>query len=229
MLLRMEAPTEITFLGNVDFRKRSSPIRHKARRPISPYLHHRQEQARARSTLLGTHGHTGFCTPAEALPLSTPHGDLVAGLHAEAVRNNVPNVVYLDATDPSQPYGYNPLRQRPRLKHSARGRPGCLKSSRRCGATRGACEWEHILRNALYALPRAAQRPRFRIFLDCFRDRTFRKTVASSLKKRCSSRVSGRKEFERYSFGYPRADGVASIQNKIGGVFLADPVMPAYF
>jgi len=72
---------------------------------------------------------------------------------------------------------------------------------------------EHILRNALYALleqknATLSDIPRL------FRDRTYRTTVAASLKNE-PVRIFWEKEFERYSFAY-RADGVASIQNKIG-------------
>lgn len=42
--------------------------------------------------------------------LIDPHGDLVTRIAAHVPTSRCENVIYLDATDPSQPYGYNPLR-----------------------------------------------------------------------------------------------------------------------
>jgi len=39
-----------------------------------------------------------------------PHGDLVARIAARIPPSLRDKVIYLDATDPNQPYGYNPLR-----------------------------------------------------------------------------------------------------------------------
>jgi type IV secretory pathway TraG/TraD family ATPase VirD4 len=42
--------------------------------------------------------------------LIDPHGDLVARVAARIPASHRDKVIYLDATDPAQPYGYNPLR-----------------------------------------------------------------------------------------------------------------------
>jgi hypothetical protein len=42
--------------------------------------------------------------------LIDPHGDLVARVAARIPASHRDKVIYLDATDPNQPYGYNPLR-----------------------------------------------------------------------------------------------------------------------
>src|SRR5580704_13465304 len=99
----METANDITFLGNVDFRndRRRFGIKLEDR-----FLHTYiiGKTGTGKSTLLGTmakqdlHARRGFC-------LIDPHGDLVARLNEEAVRAQVPGVVYLDATDPAQPYG----------------------------------------------------------------------------------------------------------------------------
>lgn len=80
---------------------------------------------------------------------------------------------------------------------------------------------EHILRNALFALLEQRNATLSDIGR-LFTDRAYRKAVAATLSNE-PVRLFWEKEFERYSFAY-RADGVASIQNKIGA-FLADPVM----
>lgn len=172
-----------------------------------------------KSTLLGNmaaqdlgHGN-GFA-------LIDPHGDLVDRLYREALLTGRTDVIYLDATDPSQPYGYNPLRH-VRADRIPLAASGLLEVFKKMWSDAWGVRMEHILRNALYALleqkdATLSDIPRL------FRDATYRKTIAASLKNE-PVRLFWEKEFERYSFAY-RADGVASIQNKIGA-FLADPVM----
>lgn len=45
-----------------------------------------------------------------AFALIDPHGDLVARIAGNVPHNRRADVIYLDAADPAQPYGYNPLR-----------------------------------------------------------------------------------------------------------------------
>src|SRR5260370_7375718 len=42
--------------------------------------------------------------------LIDPHGDLVARIAARIPTSQRDRVIYLNTTDPAQPYGYNPLR-----------------------------------------------------------------------------------------------------------------------
>jgi type IV secretory pathway TraG/TraD family ATPase VirD4 len=172
-----------------------------------------------KSTLLGNmaaqdlgHGN-GFA-------LIDPHGDLVERLYQEALLAGRQDVIYLDATDPNQPYGYNPLRH-VRADRIPLAASGLLEVFKKMWSDAWGVRMEHILRNALYALleqkdATLSDIPRL------FRDSAYRKVVAASLRNE-PVRLFWEKEFERYSFAY-RADGVASIQNKIGA-FLADPVM----
>jgi hypothetical protein len=145
----MEAANDITLLGNVDFRSDRRRFGIKLEdRCLHTYII--GKTGTGKSTLLGTmalqdlHARRGFC-------LIDPHGDLVAGLHAEAARNNVPNVVYLDATDPAQPYGYNPLRQ-VRASSIPLAASGLLEVFKKMWSDAWGVRMEHILRNTLYAL-----------------------------------------------------------------------------
>lgn len=172
-----------------------------------------------KSTLLKTFARHDLSN-GRGFALIDPHGDLVESVHAEALRIGAPKVVYLDATNPEQPYGYNPLKHvRPdRIPLAA---SGLLESFKKAWSDAWGVRMEHILRNALYALleqPNAtlADIPKL------FRDRNFRLRVAKSVTN-APVRMFWLNEFEKYSFAY-RADGVASIQNKIGA-FLADPMM----
>jgi type IV secretory pathway TraG/TraD family ATPase VirD4 len=152
--------------------------------------------------------------------LIDPHGDLV-----ERVANRIPperllDVVYLDAADPTQPYGYNPLRH---VRHDriALAASGLMEVFAKMWPEAWGVRMEHILRNVLMALleqPQATMHDVLRIISD----KTYRKSVAANVRNE-TVRTFLLKEFERFTFGY-RADGIAPIQNKVGA-FLADPLL----
>jgi hypothetical protein len=172
-----------------------------------------------KSTLLGSMAAQDMMA-GNGFALIDPHGDLVDRLYSDATRAGVRDVIYLNATDPTQPYGYNPLRH-VRSDRIPLAASGLLEVFKKMWSDAWGVRMEHILRNALYALleqkdATLSDIPRL------FRDSTYRKAIAASLQNE-PVRIFWEKEFERYSFAY-RADGVASIQNKIGA-FLADPVM----
>jgi type IV secretory pathway TraG/TraD family ATPase VirD4 len=152
--------------------------------------------------------------------LIDPHGDLVARVAARVSASHRDRVIYLNATDPTQPYGYNPLRHvsEDRIALAASGMMGVFK---KMWPDAWGVRMEHILRNVLMALleqPDATLHDVLRIFSD----NEFRKRIAKSLRND-TVRTFLLKEFERFSFGY-RADGTAPIQNKVGA-FLADPML----
>lgn len=152
--------------------------------------------------------------------LIDPHGDLVSRVAARAAALHTDRVIYLDATDPNQPFGYNPLRHvsEDRIALAASGMMDVFK---KMWPDAWGVRMEHILRNVLMALleqPDATLHDVLRIFSD----REFRRRVANSLRND-TVRTFLLKEFERFSFGY-RADGTAPIQNKVGA-FLADPLL----
>jgi type IV secretory pathway TraG/TraD family ATPase VirD4 len=152
--------------------------------------------------------------------LIDPHGDLVARVAARIPTSRRDDVIYLNATDPTQPYGYNPLRHvsEDRIALAASGMMDVIK---KMWPDAWGVRMEHILRNVLMALleqPDATLRDVLRIFSD----KEYRKVVAKSLRND-TVRTFLLKEFERFSFGY-RADGTAPIQNKVGA-FLADPLL----
>ncbi len=154
------------------------------------------------------------------LALIDPHGDLVDRLKDELSPSRAGDVIYFNVADPAQPYGYNPLHA-VAYDHIPLAASGLLEVFKKMWADAWGVRMEHILRNCLYALleqkdATLSDIPRL------FRDKSYRKALASSLRND-AVRLFWLEEFERYSLGY-RADGVASIQNKVGA-FLADPVM----
>lgn len=152
--------------------------------------------------------------------LIDPHGDLVSRVVAFAKKHRESDLIYLNVPDAAQPYGYNPLRQvHPRRIPLAAS--GLIDIMKKLWGDAWGVRMEHILRNAIYALLEQKEATLADI-LRLFSDKQYRKEVARSLKNPIV-RQFWQKEYERYSYGY-RADGVASIQNKIGA-FLADPLM----
>ncbi len=83
--------------------------------------------------------------------LIDPHGDLVARIAARVPVSHRDKVIYLNATDPTQPYGYNPLRHvsEDRIALAASGMMDVFK---KMWPDAWGGRMEHILRNVLMAL-----------------------------------------------------------------------------
>ena len=152
--------------------------------------------------------------------LIDPHGDLVERVAAHAQRLGRDDVRYLDAPNPKQPYGYNPLRQ-VGPEYISLAASGLLEVMKKMWADSWGVRMEHILRNVLLALleqPDATMQDILRLLTD----NEFRKSIASTLRNQ-TVRTFLTGEFEKFRYGY-RADGIAPIQNKVGA-FLADPLV----
>ena len=152
--------------------------------------------------------------------LIDPHGDLVERVVLRLPPSRQNEMIYLNAADPLQPWGYNPLRHVP-PQYIALAASGFMEVLKKMWPDAWGVRMEHILRNTLMALleqPSATMHDILRVFSD----KTFRKEVARSLRNKPVRRFL-ESEFEKFSFGY-RTDGVAPIQNKIGA-FLADPML----
>lgn len=152
--------------------------------------------------------------------LIDPHGDLAERVAARIPASRQEHLIYLNAADPAQPWGYNPLRH-VSPQYVALAASGLMEVLKKMWPDAWGVRMEHILRNVLMALleqPAATMHDILRVFSD----KPFRKQIARSLRNQTVRRFL-ESEFERFSFGY-RADGVAPIQNKVGA-FLADPML----
>lgn len=152
--------------------------------------------------------------------LIDPHGDL-----AERVWEWTPHalrdrITYLNAPDPTQPFGYNPLR-RVRPDRIPLAAAGILETLRKQWPQAWGVRMEHVLRNALYALLERddASLPDI---LRLFSDKKFRKTVARKIENPVVKEF-WTTEFENYPARL-RAEAIAPIQNKLGAL-LADPTL----
>ena len=212
------SPSDITYLGRTTFRNRRELFGIK------------REDRFSHVYVIGKTG-TGKSTLLEAMALQDldcgngfalidPHGDLVERVADRIPPKRLLDAVYLDAADPTQPYGYNPLRH-VRQDRIALVASGLMEVFAKMWPEAWGVRMEHILRNVLMALleqPQATMQDVLRII----GDKAYRKSIAASVKNE-TVRTFLQKEFEHFTFGY-RADGIAPIQNKVGA-FLADPLL----
>ena len=153
--------------------------------------------------------------------LIDPHGDLVEGVW-EAVPSSLRDrVVYLNAPDTAQRYGYNPLR-RVRDDKIPLAASGLLEALKKLwGEKAWGVRMEHVLRSTLYAL---LERDSSTLpdILRLYADERFRKKVIRGIRNETVYQF-WKDEFEKYPWRY-RAEAVAPIQNKLGAL-LSDPTL----
>ncbi len=147
-----------------------------------------------------------------------PHGDLAERLVRSVPESRASDLVYLNAPDLAQPYGYNPLRrvQAERIPLAA---SGLLEAFKKLWEDAWGVRMEHLLRNALYALLEYGNATLADI-LRLLSDKTFRQTVIAHVEN-IQVRAFWENEFPKYNPRYAQ-EAMAPIQNKVGA-FLADP------
>lgn len=147
-----------------------------------------------------------------------PHGDLAERLVAQIPTWRAPDLIYLNAPDPSQQYGYNPLRrvQPDKIPLAA---SGLMEAFKKLWGDAWGVRMEHILRNTLYALIESG---------DATLPDILRMLTSTSFRRQVLARVKNDQvkafwtdEFPNYNPRY-RQEAIAPIQNKVGA-FLADP------
>lgn len=152
--------------------------------------------------------------------LIDPHGDLVERVAAFVPPSRHEELRYLNAGDPNQPFGYNPLKR----VHKAAiplAASGLMEAFKKHWTDSWGVRMEHVLRNSIYALLELGDASLSDI-LRLLVDKDFRKTVIAKISNDQVKQFWS-VEFDQYSFRY-RADSIAPIQNKVGAL-LADPMM----
>jgi hypothetical protein len=112
--------------------------------------------------------------------LIDPHGDLAERIHELLPEQALSRVRYLDATDPRQPFGYNPVR-RVRADKIPLAVSGLLETLRKLWPDAWGVRMEHVLRNSLYTL---IERDGSTLpdILTLFADDKFRKSITRDTK-----------------------------------------------
>jgi len=209
---------EITVIGKVDFRNDQRLFGIKREDRFS-HVYIIGKTGTGKSTLLESMAIQDLVN-GNGFALIDPHGDLAERVAARIPRSRDGDLIYLNAADPNQPWGYNPLRH-VSPQYIALAASGLLEVFKKMWPDAWGVRMEHILRNVLMALleqPASTMHDILRVFSD----KQFRRQIARSLKNESVRRFL-EKEYERFSFGY-RVDGTAPIQNKVGA-FLADPLL----
>lgn len=129
-------------------------------------------------------------------------------------------IVYLNASDLNQPYGYNPLR-RVRADKLPMAVSGTLETLKKMWPDAWGVRMEHVLRNSLYAL---VERDSSTLpdILALYTDDDFRKEVVKGIRNPIVKEF-WEAEFERYPARL-RAEACPPIQNKLGAL-LSDPTL----
>lgn len=152
--------------------------------------------------------------------LVDPHGDTAERLaHATNSEIGTP-VIYLDPTDASQGFGYNPLR-RVRDDRIPLAASGLLDTFRKLWPDAWGVRMEHVLRCSLYTLLERSGSTLPDI-LRLYASDEYRREVTRRTRNPVV-RAFWRDEFEQYPARY-RAEVVAPVQNKLGAL-LADPTL----
>jgi hypothetical protein len=152
--------------------------------------------------------------------LIDPHGDLVERIAKDVDAEGPGRVLYLNAPDGAQSFGYNPLR-RVRDDKIPLAVSGFLETLKKLWPDAWGVRMEHVLRNTLYALLEQED-SMVPDILRLYAEERYRKQITRRIRNE-TVRHFWLQEFEHYHFRQ-RADAVAPIQNKIGAL-LADPTL----
>ncbi len=152
--------------------------------------------------------------------LIDPHGDLAGRVAAYARDQRPESLIYLNAADPNQPFGYNPLRKVTPSKVPL-AVSGLLEVFKKRWSDAWGVRMEHVLRNSLFALIEKGDATLPDV-LRLLTDKAYRKEVVQGLTNEPVKKF-WKDEYPQYSFRY-LTDAIAPIQNKIGA-FISDPIL----
>jgi len=147
-----------------------------------------------------------------------PHGDLVDRLAKATPAHRRDDLLYFNAPDPLQPFGFNPLRKTAKA-HVPLVASGLLDAFRKIWVHEWGVRMEHILRNALLALLEYGEATLPDV-LRMLTDKRFRGEVLARVTNK-QVLLFWKEEYPRYNPRY-RQEAIAPIQNKIGA-FISDP------
>lgn len=208
----------MTVLGHTTYRgtRRAFGIRHADRRA---HLYVVGKTGTGKSTLLETMLRQDLAA-GEGCALLDPHGDLVDRVIAAVPPGRRDDLVFLDAPDPAQPWGFNPLATVPPDKRPLTA-SALLDVFKKLWVDSWGPRVEHLLRNALLALLDQPQATLADVPL-LLMDADFRREAMQHVSSR-QVRTFWLREYEGYPARF-RAEAIAPLQNKVGA-FLANPLL----
>lgn len=152
--------------------------------------------------------------------LLDPHGDLVGRVRSKVPEERLNDLIDFDATDPAQPYGFNPLANIPVSKRPLAA-SGLIQVFKHLWSDSWGPRLEYILRNCLLALLDQPDSDLSDI-LRLLNDRGFRRKVTGSIGNK-QVREFWTNEYEKYPERF-RVEAISPIQNKVGA-FLSHPLL----
>lgn len=152
--------------------------------------------------------------------LVDPHGDLAERLAADIARVASDRLLYLQAHNPQQLFGFNPLR-RVRADKIALAASGMLETFAKIWPDAWGVRMEHVLRNTLHVLLER-EGSTLPDVLRLYSDEGFRENVTRNVRNEVV-RHFWQDEFAHYPSRL-KADACAPIQNKMGAL-LSDPML----
>src|SRR5947209_3165781 len=208
----------VSYFGRTNFRRSYVPFGIKQTDRLS-HMYVLGKTGVGKSTLLETLAYQDL-SHGRGFALIDPHGDLAERIIAQANAAQRERIIYLNAPDRAQPFGYNPLR-RVRDDKIPLAASGLLETFRKLWPLAWGVRMEHVLRNSLYAL---LERDGSALpdVLRLYADDGFRRNVAASIRNSVV-REFWTSEFEAYPPRL-RIEAVAPIQNKLGAL-LSDPML----
>lgn len=209
---------DVTYLGRVDFRndRRIFGIKREDR---FAHLYAIGKTGTGKSNLLAGMALQDLAN-GNGFALIDPLGDLAEHVASRVPASRQNDLIYLNAGDVNQPWGYNPLRH-VAPQYIALAASGFMEVFKKMWPDAWGVRMEHILRNVLMALleqPHATMHDILRLLSE----KDYRKQIARSVQNQPVRRFF-EQEYEKFSSSY-RSDASAPIQNKVGA-FLADPAL----
>ena len=208
----------VTFFGQTNFRDYNDffGIRRKDR---LSHMYMIGKTGTGKTTLLATMMRQDI-ENGEGFALFDPHGDLIEKILPTVRKFRPHDLVYFNAPDKTQPFGFNPLGHVPRDK-VALAASGLLEAFKKIWDDSWGPRTEHILRNALLALLEQPQATLADI-LALLNDYHFRGEAMAYV---TNPQVKNfwTKEYTRWSPRF-RSMVIAPIENKVGA-FLANPLL----
>ncbi|UTP39779.1 TraM recognition domain-containing protein [Phenylobacterium sp. LH3H17] len=208
----------ISYVGRTTFRRRFRPFGWRQADRLS-HAYIIGKTGVGKSTLLETLAYQD-AVAGRGFALVDPHGDLVERLYASLPEEARERVTYLDAPDPMQPFGYNPLR-RVRSDKIPLAVSGLLETLSKLWPDAWGMRMEHVLRNCLYALLEQ-DGSQLTDILELLQDDKFRKRLVPGIRNDVV-RTFWKVEYENYP-PRMRAEAIMPIQNKLGAL-LSDPML----